>query len=177
MTAVEEKSYIVEIEKIESSIDYVEKLEELQTEYIVLKNGLKGIDIKNLNEQLKVKFNRLKELYETQAELKKAKKGQAGAEAKPQMVSEQETKLIKKKEEIQKKIDQIKADTQTVFENYQLQRRNYEQALFEENKRFFMLKLQRELKYEERKKEIEQMKNQKEKELVERERAKLGLLY
>ena len=93
------------------------------------------------------------------------------------MITEEEAKLIKKKEQIQKKIDQIKIDTQTVFENYQVQRKNYEQALFEESKRFFMLKLQRELKYEQRKKEIEEMKAQKEQELLDREKGKLGLLY
>lgn len=66
---------------------------------------------------------------------------------------------------------------QTVFENYQVERKTYEEVMYEENKRFFMLKLQKEMKFEQRKKEIEELKAAKESELVEKERSKIGLLY
>ena len=49
MTATEERVYIQEIEKIQNSIDIVDELEELHNEYVILNNGLKGVEIKNLN--------------------------------------------------------------------------------------------------------------------------------
>lgn len=171
VTATEERLHNAVVEKIQHSLEVVDELEELQNEYIVLNNGLRGIQIKSLNQELKAKFDRLKELYELQAELKKSRNALANDEQKSRQISEEEAKLIKKKEQLQKKIDQIKADSQTVFENYQVQRKTYEEALHEENKRYFMMKLQKELKYEQKKKEIEEMKAAKEQELIERERS------
>lgn len=108
LTATEERVYNAEIEKIQNSLDVVDELEELHNEYIVLNNGLKGIQIKNLNQELKVKFDRLKELYDLQAELKKNKNSLNNNEQTSHQISEEEAKLIKKKESLQKKMDQIK---------------------------------------------------------------------
>ena len=62
LTATEEKSYLAEIEKIESSLLSLDRLEQLNDQYVVINNGLKGVDIKGLNKDLKEKFERLKVL-------------------------------------------------------------------------------------------------------------------
>jgi hypothetical protein len=54
-----------------------------------------------------------------------------------------------------------------VYEGFQAERRNYEQVLHEENRRFFMIKLQRELRFEAKKKEAEESRGERERELVE----------
>lgn len=64
LTATEEKVFLVEIDKIEDSLLNVDRLEELNDQYIILNNGLKGINIKDLNKDLKEKFERMKVLYE-----------------------------------------------------------------------------------------------------------------
>lgn len=104
LTATQEKSYLKEITQIEDTLENMEVLENLQNEYVALQSGIKGVDIKNLSKEVREKFERLKELYNQRQEIKKTM-GNPQDEAKKQSVSEEELKLIKKKEQIQKQID------------------------------------------------------------------------
>lgn len=74
--------------------------------------------------------------------------GNSQDELKKQSASDEELKLNKKKEQIQKQIDETNENIQKVFENYQQQKKHYEQVLYEEQRREFMLRLQRQLKNE-----------------------------
>ena len=57
INAQEEKQYNLELKKMRDTLTKMDQFEELAQEYVVIKNGLKGINLKELSSELKEKFN------------------------------------------------------------------------------------------------------------------------
>lgn len=76
----------------------MDQFEELAQEYVVIKNGLKGINVKELSAELKEKFNRLNVLHEEYGNLKKQKTSLNDEQAKSKNITDEESKLLKAKE-------------------------------------------------------------------------------
>ena len=60
---------------------------------------------------------------------------------------------------------------------FQKQIENYQRVQYEEDRRNFILKIQRDLKYQEKKKQFEEEKLRRQKELIEKEKSKINFLY
>jgi hypothetical protein len=100
MTAQEEKGYITELSKMKDTFEKLDRLEEINNEYMLLQNGLKGLNVKGLSAELASKFAKLKELSEEYGNFKKQKISLSEEQPKIKNVTDEEAKLIKKKEQI-----------------------------------------------------------------------------
>lgn len=177
INAQEERQYNAELNKMRDTLTKMGQYEELAQEYLVIKNGLKGINVKDLSAELTTKFNRLKVLSEEYGNLKKQRTSLNEEQAKSKNITDEEAKLLKKKELLQKQIDELKNEHQSVFEMFQKQIENYQRVQYEEDRRNFILKIQRDLKYQEKKKQFEEEKLRRQKELIEKEKSKINFLY
>ncbi len=106
-TSTEEKKFIIEIERIRSTLGKIDEYELLYEEYTILKNDLKGINVKDLSAELTEKFRQLKQYQEEYRSLKNLKKTDQGKESTERVVSDQEKKLVTQKEALQKQINEI----------------------------------------------------------------------
>lgn len=61
---------MTEIEKIIKTQERLDEYEELSNEYVIIKNDLKGINVKDLSNELRQKFSKLKEYQEEYRSLK-----------------------------------------------------------------------------------------------------------
>lgn len=177
INAQEERQFNSELNKMRDTMTKMDQYEILAQEYVVINNGLKGINVKDLSAELSVKFNRLKVLSEEYGNLKKQKTSLSEEQSKSKNITDEESKLLKKKDQLQAKIDDLKKEHQSVFELFQKQIENYQRIQYEEDRRNFVLKIQRDLKYQEKKKQIEDEKQKRQQELIERERSKINFLY
>lgn len=71
INAQEERQYNSELKKMRDTLTKMDQFEEIAQEYVVIKNGLKGINVKELSAELREKFNRLNILQEEYGNLKK----------------------------------------------------------------------------------------------------------
>lgn len=71
INAQEERQYNSELKKMRDTLTKMDQFEEIAQEYVVIKNGLKGINVKELSTELREKFNRLNILQEEYGNLKK----------------------------------------------------------------------------------------------------------
>lgn len=98
ISAQEERQYNSELSKMRDTLTKLDQYEELSQEYVVIKTGIKGINVKELSAELSVKFNRLKVLQEEYSNLKKQRNALNEEQPKAKNVTDEEAKLLKKKE-------------------------------------------------------------------------------
>lgn len=102
INAQEERQFISELKKMKDTLTKMDQFEELAQEYLVIKNGLKGVNVKDLSAELSIKFNRLKVLSEEYGNLKKQRTSLNEEQAKSKNITDEEAKLLNKKEQLQK---------------------------------------------------------------------------